>query len=211
MILNISKAIHDFLSLHYQSTIFDVLSAIISGAALLFAILVPVRIANRQNKIALFEKRFVAYSEFLKLKTFASILNSEGYSFKAEDIQASGKDLLHETARRVQLVGIDFGGLFNYLPEKPGTAETVQRTIAAVRACEMSVNMLPLLYSKKLPGRGDAASAEIKEIFESLDMFMVDITLQNGPIDDTNRTDFISKVECFTEKYTELFEKELHL
>lgn len=46
-------------------------SAIISGVAIWFAVSEPKRIANEQNKIALFEKRFESYSVFLKYTSFA--------------------------------------------------------------------------------------------------------------------------------------------
>lgn len=49
-------------------------SAIISGVAIWFAAFVPMRIAQEQNKIALFEKRFVSYSVFLKYISFAKMI-----------------------------------------------------------------------------------------------------------------------------------------
>lgn len=49
-------------------------SAFISGVAIWFAASVPKHIAQEQNKIALFEKRFTSYSVFLKYTSFAEIL-----------------------------------------------------------------------------------------------------------------------------------------
>lgn len=49
-------------------------SAVISGVAIWFAVSAPKHIAQEQNKIALFEKRFASYSVFLKYISFAEIL-----------------------------------------------------------------------------------------------------------------------------------------
>ena len=49
-------------------------SAVISGVAIWFAVFVPKRIAQEQNKIALFEKRFSSYSVFLKYTSFAKAI-----------------------------------------------------------------------------------------------------------------------------------------
>ena len=49
-------------------------SAAISGVAIWFAASVPKHIAQEQNKIALFEKRFTSYSVFLKYISFAEML-----------------------------------------------------------------------------------------------------------------------------------------
>lgn len=51
-------------------------SAIVSGVAIWFAACVPKRIAQEQNKISLFEKRFLSYSVFLKYTAFAETLRS---------------------------------------------------------------------------------------------------------------------------------------
>lgn len=49
-------------------------SAAISGVAIWFAVSVPKHIAQEQNKIALFEKRFTSYSVFLKYISFGERL-----------------------------------------------------------------------------------------------------------------------------------------
>lgn len=50
------------------------ISAIISGIAIWFAVYAPKHIAQEQNKIALFEKRFASYSVFLKYTSFAETI-----------------------------------------------------------------------------------------------------------------------------------------
>lgn len=49
-------------------------SAVISGVAIWFAVSVPKHIAQEQNRIALFEKKFTSYSVFLKYIFFAEML-----------------------------------------------------------------------------------------------------------------------------------------
>lgn len=51
------------------------ISAVISGVAIWFAVSIPKRIAQEQNKIALFEKRFASYSAFLKYTSFAETIS----------------------------------------------------------------------------------------------------------------------------------------
>ena len=51
-------------------------SAVISGVAIWFAVFVPKCIAQKQNKIALFEKRFSSYSGFLKYTSFITLPNT---------------------------------------------------------------------------------------------------------------------------------------
>lgn len=49
-------------------------AAIISGAAIWFAVITPKRIADKQDKIALFEKRYAFYEALTSCTSFSSIL-----------------------------------------------------------------------------------------------------------------------------------------
>lgn len=51
-------------------------SSIISGVAIWFAVSVPKHIAQDQNNIALFEKKFASYSVFLKYTSFAETIRN---------------------------------------------------------------------------------------------------------------------------------------
>lgn len=55
-------------------------SAIISGIAIWFAVAIPKRIADEQNKISLFEKRFVCYLTLLKYLSFSKSIRSANSS-----------------------------------------------------------------------------------------------------------------------------------
>lgn len=58
-----------------QPRFIDWLAVILSGAAILFA----VRVANKQNKIALFEKRMHSYNVLTRLKDYADMVCMEKY------------------------------------------------------------------------------------------------------------------------------------
>lgn len=202
------------LSQHFQNNTSEWVSIVISLVALFCAFYVPNRIANRQDKISLFEKRFAAYSDLLKLKNFAAIIKDKQYSFGSEDLVGNKTDpidIFHETLNRAALVKLHFGSIFNFLPDQSGAAKTVQGTIAAIKCIEISVNMLPLLYSNQLPNKGRDASKEITDIFESLYAFMTEITAQNDLADDTHRTDFIKKTDAFIARYEDIFESGMQL
>ena len=51
-------------------------SVILAVITALIAIFVPCFIAKRQNKIALFDKRFQKYQQFLALKEFSEIIKN---------------------------------------------------------------------------------------------------------------------------------------
>lgn len=79
-------------------------SAIISGVAIWFAVSVPKRIADEQNRIALFERRFESYSVFLKytslaksirgIKNRAQLEKTISYNFVQSDVVPDIKDLI---------------------------------------------------------------------------------------------------------------------
>ena len=57
----------------------------------LIAIALSIVTTQKQNRIALFEKRYDAYSNLLKLKAFSQMLIENDYSFSLETIIAAGK------------------------------------------------------------------------------------------------------------------------
>ena len=96
-----------------ENDFWEIVSIIISGTALIFAILVPVRIANKQNKIALFEKRFEAYANLLKLKSFSDMLKKEECSFDSKIIAAANpQNIDGERGRRCSEVLLNFQSFF---------------------------------------------------------------------------------------------------
>lgn len=63
-----------------------VVSLIISTMALIFAIIVPIKIAKRQDQIALFEKRYNLYVRFTKVTAFIKVLETNKIKTKDEGV-----------------------------------------------------------------------------------------------------------------------------
>ena len=132
-------------------------------------------------------------------------------SFQMKDIIATGKDPESEKYRRCSEVLINFQAMFHSGEEKPNAANVARVSIFTIRSLELSVHTLPMLYSKKLPKKGADANKEITKIFESLVQFMSSMVEPNRPISDTDRTDFVSRVDAFFEKYADIFEDGIRL
>lgn len=52
----------------------SLLGVLVSGVAIYYAVQVPKKIADRQDRIALFEKRFEVYSELRSMRAFAKLI-----------------------------------------------------------------------------------------------------------------------------------------
>lgn len=189
----------------------DYLPLLLSLVAIGTAIFIPIIIARRQDKAMLFEMRFAAYMDLLRLKNFADILKGDHYSLNMEDIKANSSNPLQEKDRRIQLIAVHFASIFDYYPKDLGKPDTVQATIAAIKKIETSVNALSLLYSKQLENNGDDASKEISSIFESLFLFIIEIVLPDNSFDDSNRIAFVERTNLVIKKYAEVFELGMRL
>lgn len=195
------------LSQHFSSNTLEIIAILISGAALFFAIWT----AHRQNTIALFEKRFVAYSNLLRVKAFADMIQNGECSFQLKDLIATGKDPEIEAHRRRSEILLNFQAVFFDSTEKPDSTTIARVTLFTIRSTELSLHTLPMLYSKYLPNKGIAVNEEITKIFEYFALFMNAITSSTVPLNDQFRTDFVSATEAFFKKYADLFEKGLRL
>lgn len=199
------------LSQNSNYNFWEIVSVLISGAALVFAILVPVRIANKQNKITLFEKRFSAYSDLLKLKSFADLINDNSYSFDSKELVVPGADAESEKYRRCSEIMRNFQAFFYGEEERPKGANLGRITLYTLRALELSLHTLPMLYSKQLPNKGKDANEEITEIFVDLTQFLMSLISASGPRNDLCRIGFINKFNAFFDKYADIFEKGIRL
>lgn len=194
-----------------ENDFWEIVSIIISGTALIFAILVPVRIANKQNKIALFEKRFEAYANLLKLKSFSDMLKKEECSFDSKIIAAANpQNIDGERGRRCSEVLLNFQSFFYNGDKRPDGVNIARVMLYTVRNLELSLQTLPMLYSKNLKNNGKEANKEITKIFEDL------AALINSLVTcETNcelyRTNFIVKMDSFADKYSNIFEKGIRL
>lgn len=197
----------------WTGTIVAVVSAIASFLAVWFAIQVPKKIAEEQNRIALFEKRHDAYSSILSLEVFADALDHEEY--KDGDKDPNGEIL---TLRdKVGLYCLHFATTLGYPPrvhEGHIDIDSITRTISLLKQYEIKATALPLLFYTN-----DEESNEMKQklsdIFEPLLIFMTEVVTctfdEHSKIDDLNRQKFVAALKLFKQKYSAMFEKELSI
>ena len=210
-LIKVLQETNALLSEFFHDNTMEFLALAVSVVAAIAAVYVPWKISNRQDKIALFEKRFEAYSDLLKLKSFADVIGKQDCSFKMEDLAATGKDPNSEMYRRCSEILLNFRSYFCGETESPVGNDLARTTIYRIRSLELSIHELPLLYSGQMKKDSVEASDEITGIFASLAMFMQAIISPIHPVDDKNRTDFVERVSVFFEKYADVIEKELRL
>lgn len=184
-----------------------------SFVAIWFAIRVPKKIADRQDKIALFEKRYHAYTSVLTLKSFAHALD---YEFLKDDTPDEHGLRWHISAK-AGLCCVQFATSFGYQPKLVKdklNVESVSQTIMILKQFETDLYTLPFVFNFT-SNEKDKIEKEISEILEPLFMFMTEVTTYDfqpdSEIDDYNRQVFIDKIEIFTKKYAERLESELKL
>lgn len=175
------------------------------------AIAISVKTAKKQNKIALFDKRFEAYANLLKLKAFADILKRTECSFEPTAIaKANPQNIDGEKGRRCSEVLSNFQAFFYNGDKKPDGVNVARVMLYTVRTLELSVQTLPMLYSKVLRKNGMDANKEITEIFESLAAFISSL-ISCDSNNEKYRVEFVEKMDTFADKYSNVFEKGLRL
>ena len=190
-----------------------VASATASFLAVWFAIRVPNKIADRQDRIALFDKRYCAYSSLLTLQLFSHAIDKEFFEDNTPDEQGA----LWDTSAKAGLCCLQFATVFGYHPQLLHgqlNAESVSQTITILKKYETELYMLPLLF-KLSNDEKDEMGKEISGIFEPLFLFMTEVTTYNFQehckIEDKNRQEFIEAINSFSKKYAEKFESELKI
>lgn len=184
-----------------------------SFIAIMVAIQIPKKIAEQQNKIALFEKKYSVYSSLLLIKNFSGLINSECFKDNRPDSQGN---IWHPSAK-VELYLTFFGTVFGGKPElqeKGINLQSVSRTIALLKKHEVEVKKLLLLFMFAKENKDEIAK-ELDAFFEPLFLFITDITTYrfdtNCEINDMNRQKFISAVNSFYDKYADIIESEIEL
>ena len=194
-----------------QTDLWEIVSIIISGMALIFAIFVPVRIANKQNKIALFEKRFKAYANLLKLNAFSDILKRDDCSFDYKSlVAATPYNPDGERGHRCSEVLLNFQAFFYNGEKKLDGVDLGRVMLYTVRNLELSLQTLPMLYSKKLKNNGEDSSKEITKIFEDLASLINSLVNCERNIE-LHRANFITNMDLFSNKYSGIFEEGIRL
>ena len=190
-----------------------VASATASFLAVWFAIQVPKKIADRQDRIALFDKRYCAYSSLLTLQLFSHAIDKEFFKDNIPD-----KDgMLWDISAKAGLCCLQFATVFGYQPQLLHgqlNAQSVSQTITILKRFETELYMLPFLFQLN-DNEKDEMVKEISGIFEPLLLFMTEVTTYNFQehckIDDKNRQGFIEAINSFSKKYAEKFESELKI
>lgn len=89
----------------YIQLVLTIVSIIISATALFVAIFIPKKIAEEQNKIALFEKRYAFYITFTKSTAFVKVLERLNIQTKEEVLQYFikfvGEKILDNTSQEI--------------------------------------------------------------------------------------------------------------
>lgn len=197
----------------YVSIGISFFSVLLSVLAIIFAVRVPKIIADRQDKISLFEKRYYAYSSLLTIQSFARALDKEFFKENTPDDKG---DIWHISAK-VGLYCVHFATIFGYQPPmvKEGfNAEGISQTITLLKKFETDVYMLPFLFACT-DAEKEQMLKEISEIFEPLLAFMTEVTSYNFKehcqVHDEYRLQFICAANKISKKYAEKFEKELKI
>ena len=210
-LISVLEETNSLLSQGFNNNVIEIISIVISGFALIFAVLVPIRIANKQNDIALFEKRFVAYANLLKLKAFSDMLKKDECSFNSKIIATvNPQNIEGERGRRCSEVLLNFQAFFYEGENSPNGVNVARVTLYTVRNLELSLHTLPLLYSKSLENKGEDANKEITRIFEDLASFM-DSLINCGPQNEQYRANFVANMDLFVDKYSNVFEEGIRL
>ena len=195
----------------WVSVILAIAGVIASFGAIWCAIQVPKKIAEEQNKVSLFEKRYEAYSSILSLEVFAAALNQE--KFDEHERDSNGVSMPIED--KVKLYCIHFATTLGYSPNVQKDhiiTESVTQTISLLKKYEVSAMTLPLLFYKN-EEEADKMKQELLKIFDPLLCFMMEVSTftfrPDSKIDDENRKNFIAALKQFKENYAEMFERNL--
>lgn len=184
----------------------DITSLFVSAASLLFAILIPVRIANKQDKIALFEKRLYVYTELLTLVQFTDFLkNGNTYIYENQDELSASINTNRIIIQFSNIFKCDmqFGLSMSYFYEC---------IFPAIERNKLAINSLTFLYAKQLGRKRIEVSREIDVIYHYLIEYMKSICSEKASEDDyNNEILYISSVDSFMQKYQSTLEYPLKI
>ena len=172
----------------------------LSTLAIIVAVLIPSIIAKKQNKIAVFDKLFDAYSHLLMTKSFAEAIKD--YVFTSDPL---------EVQRLRALAFVHFEAAFGYKPDLDSYEESIGKALASLRNNETKVHMISLLIAKSKNEMKSCATA-INAIYEPLFLFvtaLVMFDLRNPDNINVNLKDFIQAINAFFVSYSETIEDEL--
>ena len=176
----------------------DVLTLIISTGSLIFAVLVPVRIANKENKTALFEKRFNTYVEITKLIKFSDLLKKIKDKNLSNDLKA--QDVIENFSSVFSCVLSNGSSVLNY----------ENRILPAIEENKNSAKTIVFLYSKALNHKQKDIEDEIENIYIELKKLLKTAN-KNEEYDSIAADLFIKYLDDFMKNYKYALEKPLKL
>jgi len=177
---------------------FDIFSLIISFGSLIFAILIPVRIAKKQDRISLFEKRLSVYFEIMKLVNFAEQLK------EIEKSDSTYIDLAGAVAK-ADMVRKNFSLIFDCEQSNITT-----NFLIVINNNQSLVKSLVFLYSNKAKKNSSNISDDISKIYDSLISIMKSCCKNNKYIQD-DITNYINYLNEFVSKYMEMIKEPLKM
>ena len=182
------------------TTFLDWAPIILSVISVLIAVYIPVKLARKENQIAIFEKLYAAYSQLLAVRAFADCLKA--YTL------TGGKQSAQETR---ELYCVHFETSFGYRPVLSEARESVGRALAALRKNELQANMTSLLISGTDEAKNECES-KITAIYESLFSLTMEVILFfPDKAVETNEAviEFVKHVDTFFDAYCDVIESAL--
>ena len=179
------------------TTFLDWAPIILSVISVLIAVYIPVKLARKENQIAIFEKLYAAYSQLLAVRAFADYIKA--YKF------TGGKQSAQETR---ELYCVHFETSFGYRPVLSEARESVGRALAALRKNELQANMTSLLISGTDEAKNECES-KITAIYESLFSLTMEVILFfPDKAVETNEAviEFVKHVDTFFDAYCDVIE-----
>lgn len=191
---NIAESINQLRKINWL----DVVTLIISTGSLIFAVLVPVRIANKQNKTALFEKRFNTYVEITKLIKFSDLLKEIKDKNLSDDLKA--QDVIERFSSVFNCVLSNGSSVLNY----------ENRILPAIEENENSAKTIVFLYSKALKHKQKDIGDVIENIYLELQN-LLKVACKNEEYNSLAADSFIKYLDDFMKNYKSTLEKPLKL
>lgn len=176
----------------------DIVTLIISTGSLIFAVLVPIRIANKENKTALFEKRFNTYVEITKLIKFSDLLKRIKNKNLSDDLKA-------------QEVIENFSSVFNcILSNGSASLNYEKRILPTIEENKTHTKTIVFLYSKVLKNNDRDIEDKIESIYLELKK-LLNTASENEEYDSKAADSFIEYLDDFMKNYKMVLEKPLKL
>lgn len=176
----------------------DVVMLIISTGSLIFAVLVPVRIANKESKTALFEKRFNTYVEITKLIKFSDLLKEIKDESLSDDLKA--QDVIENFSSVFNCVLSNGSSVLNY----------ENRILPAIEENKTSAKTIVFLYSKAVNNKHRDIEVKIENIYIELKKLLKTAS-KNEEYDSSAADLFIKYLDDFVKNYKNAIEKPLKL